>query len=210
MELVRPSVNYKTEYLEYINEVMLNNEIKKLGDAGLKENESLKVIEVSKRWEPTFSTDTSINNAVEWNRIQTRIFTDGEISSESEEILQKIDEYYIGRNKYPYDINALKTKNLCFRNHSYVITYVIAKQLMTVGNIRGWFDVVKDVIVYLENAKDRKALKNAKEAIREIEKCNKSVNYSSLFKMFLSQGKSLERFETEKVSKDVYCLRKIK
>ena len=40
MELVRPSVNYKTEYLEYINEVMLNNEIKKLGDAGLKENES--------------------------------------------------------------------------------------------------------------------------------------------------------------------------
>ncbi len=40
MELVRPNINYKDKYLEYINEVMINNEMKMLEDSGLKENES--------------------------------------------------------------------------------------------------------------------------------------------------------------------------
>lgn len=172
----------------------------------LKENNPLKVIEVTRRCKPR-----SLNlGVVEWKRIKMRVFTDGEIVCEDAEIIQNIDEYYIGKTKYPYDVNTLKTKNVYFKNHSYVITYVIAEELMKVGNIGGWFDVVKDVSVYLENSKDRKALKTAKQVICEIEKRNRSVDYSSVFTMFLSPRKSNESFERKKISENVYCLKKVK
>ena len=171
----------------------------------LKENEPLKVIEVSRRCKPR-----SLNlGVVEWKKIKMRIFTDGEIVCEDEVISQNIDEYYIGKTKYPYDVNILKTKNVYFKNHSYVITYVIAEELMKMGNIGGWFDVVKDVSVYLENSKDRKALKTAKQVICEIEKRNRSVDYSSsLLTMLASQSRSrgLEKLETEVLSDNVYSL----
>ena len=79
---------------------------------------------------------------------------------------------------------------------------------MTIGNIRGWFGVVKEVSIYLKNPKDKKALKCAKQAIREIENHNNNVDYSSLFGMLVSQGKGLQKFETEKISKNVYSLKK--
>ncbi len=40
MKLVRPNVNYKNEYFEYIEEVKKNNEQKKIGYAMLNENET--------------------------------------------------------------------------------------------------------------------------------------------------------------------------
>ena len=79
---------------------------------------------------------------------------------------------------------------------------------MKMGNIGDWFDVVKDVSVYLENSKDRKALKTAKQVICEIEKRNRSVDYSSVFTMFLSPRNSSESFERKKISENVYCLKK--
>ena len=79
---------------------------------------------------------------------------------------------------------------------------------MTVGNVHGWFDVIKEVSIYLQNPKDKKSLKCAKQAIREIANHNNSVDYSSLFGMLFSQGKELQKFETEKISKNVYSLKK--
>ena len=180
----------------------------------LKEQEPLEVIEVTKLiMFPEFPNPTTgkidrKTETVENKRIQMRIFTDGEIAKESEETTQKIKEYYIGKRKYQYDVDILKTKNIYFKNHSYVITYLIANELMTVGNVRGWFDVVKEVSIYLQNPKDKKALKCAKQAIREIANHNNSVDHSSLFGMLFPQEKELQKFETEKISKNVYSLKK--
>lgn len=181
----------------------------------LKENEPLEVIEITNHIVfPRFPNPTTGKRDIdsdivsEDKRIQMRIFTDGEIEKESEETSQNIDEYYIGKKKYQYDVDTLKTKKVYFKNHSYVITYLIANEFMTIGNARGWFDVVKEVSIYLKNPKDKKALKCAKQAIREIENHNNSVDYSSLFGMLFSQGKGLQKFETEKISKNVYSLKK--
>lgn len=178
----------------------------------LKENEPLEVIEVSRHVEsPTFgSKKESTPDRYEVKQIQMRIFTDGKIEKESEETSKKIEEYYIGKKKYQYAVDTLKSKNIFLRNHSYVITYLIANECMTVGNITGWFDVVKDVSIYLENPKDKKTVKTVKQAIRQIEKYNNSVNYSSLFGMLFSRGNGFAHFETEKISKNVYALRKMK
>lgn len=174
----------------------------------LKENEPLKVIEVLKHYEmPTFN-DKSLNAyLIEFNQIKMRIFTDGTIEKSSEEISENIEEYYIGKNKFQYDVDTLKTKDIFLKNHSYVIVYLIAREYMTMGKVRGWFDVIKDVTIYLENIKDRNALKTAKQVIKQIQKCNNSASYSSIFGMVGLQGKGLEQFESEKILKNVYSLK---
>lgn len=175
----------------------------------LKENEPLEVIEVSNHMSmPYFHTKEKKVKVIEHTQIQMRIFTDGEIEKESEETSERIKEYYIGKRKYPCYVDTLKTKNIFIKNHSYVITYLIAQEWMNVCNIRGWFDVVKDISVYLENSKDKQALKTAKQAIKQIQKHNNRVDYSSLFTMLSTRGGDIDKFETKRVSKNVYSLRK--
>ena len=180
----------------------------------LKEQEPLEVVEATKHMvipkvpNPTTGKIDMKPRSVENKKIQMIIFTDGEIAKESEEVTQNIDEFYIGKRKYQYDVDTLKTKNIYFKNHSYVITYLIANEFMTVGNVHGWFDVIKEVSIYLQNSKDKKALKSAKKAIREIANHNNNVDYSSLFGMLFSKGKEFQKFETEKISKNVYSLKK--
>ena len=176
----------------------------------LKEKEPLEVIEITKHTAfPKFS-NTNIEeknkefDIVEDKRIQMRIFTDGEIENQTEEEHQKIDEYYIGKEKYQHDVDTLKTKKIYFKNHSYVIVYLITNELMTVGSVYGWFKVIKDVSIYLENSKDRKSLKCAKRAIREIENHNKGIDYSSIFGMLCSQRKEFQKFSLEEISKNIY------
>lgn len=176
----------------------------------LRENESLKIIEVSIHIKkPTLYYEVNKNpGTVELKQIQMRVFTDGEIEKESEEISQNIEEYYIGKRKYRYAVDTLKTKNIYLKNYSYVITYLITKEFLTAGNIKGWHNVVKDISIYLQNPKDKKALKSAKQAIKTIENHNKIVAHSSLFGMLFSKDKGLEKFETKKISENIYSLRK--
>ena len=178
----------------------------------LKENEPLNIIEVSKQYHyPSFiARRPKGSDTYEEKKIKMKVFTDGEIEKQTEETSQNINEYYIGKKKYNYDVDVLKAKNLYFKNHSYVITYLIAAEHMTIGNITGWFDIVKEVSVYLENIKDKKALKEAKRVIKEINNLNSHTDYSSLFGMILSQPTKSEKFETEEISRNVYTLKRTK
>lgn len=160
----------------------------------LKENEPLKIIRVS--------------NQVFPDRIKTKIFTDGEIEKEGETTSININNYYIKGKKYRYGINQLHTKNIFLKNYSYVIIFTIAQEWRNFGNACGWFNFVKDVSIYLKDLNDKKALKNAKRAIKEFQNCNKRVNYTSPLIMFFSCGNGFETFETRKVSANIYALRK--
>ena len=129
----------------------------------LKENEPLKVTRVTYHFPawPDPSTGKVDKDAkpIEDERIKTIIFTDGEIEKQTKEASQSIDEYYIGKSKYHMTVDTLKTKNIYFKNYSYVITYLLAKEFMVKGSVAGWFDVIKDVSVHIENKKDIKALR---------------------------------------------------
>lgn len=85
----------------------------------LKENEPLKVIEVTKHltaW-PDPSTGKVDKDAkpIEDERIKTIIITDGEIEKQTEETSQSIDEFYIGKSKYQMTVDTLETKNIYFK-----------------------------------------------------------------------------------------------
>lgn len=115
----------------------------------LKENEPLKVTRVTYHFPawPDPSTGKVDKDAkpIEDERIKTIIFTDGEIEKQTEETFQSIDEFYIGKSKYHMTVDTLETKNIYFKNHSYVITYLLAKEFRAIHNGGGWFDVIKDV-----------------------------------------------------------------
>ena len=170
----------------------------------LKENEPLQVIEVSNHVTVPFRS-----KKIECDMIKMRVFTDGEISKESEEKKEEINEYYFGKKKYQCGVDTLKTKDIYFNNHNYVITYLIAQEWTKIGNVSGWFDIIKDVSIYMKNPKDRKTIKTVEQVIRQNKECNRSVNYSSLFAMLAGQRKGYETFEPKKISKNVYTLRKI-
>ena len=167
----------------------------------LKEDNPLTIIEV---------TDHVLSEYDEWERIYMRVFTDGEISKESEEKVESIDEYYFGKQKYKCSVDTLKSKNIYFKNHNYVITYLIAQEWTTVGNIHGWFDIIKDISIYMKNPKDRKTLKTVKQVIRQNEERIRSVDYSFLLAMLAGQRKGFETFEPEKISENVYNLKRVK
>ena len=173
----------------------------------LKENEPLKVIEVTKHLTVPTSPGKGNDEAkvIEDERIKTIIITDGEIEKQTEETSQSIDEFYIGKSKYQMTVDTLKTKNIYFKNHSYVITYLLAKEFMVKGHVRGWFDVIKDVSIYLENGKDKKALREAKRFIKQINECNDYTNYLSSWGLQLPQDEGLE-----KISKNAYTLKRTK
>ena len=178
----------------------------------LKENEPLKVIEVIKHLIIPASPGKidEETKVIEDERIKTIIFTDGEIEKQTEEASQSIDEYYIGKSKYHMTVDTLKIKNIYFKNHSYVITYLLAKEFMVKGSVGGWFDIIKDVSIHIENKKDIKALREAKKVIKEINNLNSHTDYSSLFGMILSQPTKSERFETKEISKNIYTLKRTK
>lgn len=126
--------------------------------------------------------------------------------TKTKETFHNINECYIGRTKYQGAVDTLRTKNLYFKNHSFVIVYLIAEECMTIGRGEGLFDVIKDISI----KKDKKALKSAKRIIKEIANLNKGIDYSSILGMFVSESKKSVEFETEEISKNVYSLKKTK
>jgi len=177
----------------------------------LKENEPLKIKKVIHHEEDSYPVDLfeeQTKEIIEEDMIQMKVFTDGEIIKEEEPIFETIDEYYIGNKKYKHDVDTLKTKNVYLNNYSYVIAYTIAKELQTNGNIKGWFNVIKDISIYLKDLKDKGALKKAKKAVKDINDYNNRVNYSSILNMISSQEKSLRNYETITLTENIYLLKK--
>lgn len=173
----------------------------------LKENEPLKVIEVTKHLTVPASPvkENEKSKVIEDKRIKTIIITDGEIEKQTEETTQDINEFYIGKSKYQMTVDTLETKNIYFKNHSYVVIYLLAKEFMVKGSVGGWLDVIKDVSIHLENKNDKKALREAKRFIKQINKCNDYTNYLSIWGLQLPEDEGLE-----KISKNAYTLKRTK
>ena len=146
----------------------------------------------------------------EWDvpKIETKIYTDGEIVEVEETQVEPITEYYIGNKKYTNNLSKKKTTKLHLRNHTYAVVYTLAEEFLTVGNIAGFFKVVKEVKVYVHNKKDTKALRKAKITMKMIADRNRSVDYSSLFTMLFKRNEEPKRMEYEEKIDNIYVLKK--
>ena len=70
-------------------------------------------------------------------RVYEVLFTDGDIDREGSQKLENIDEYYINGKKYPYSVSFLKSKDIYFKNYTYVIKITVAKKMDTIDGVSG-------------------------------------------------------------------------
>ena len=168
---------------------------------------SLELIEVSKkrRVPRIFNCPETEYNDV---KIETKIFTDGEVVKFGEPTEEVISEYYICGKKYTGSVDKLKKTRIFLKNYSYAVVYTLAEEYLTVGNIHGFFKVVQNVNIYLKNKKDITALRKARKTISMVKEHNNSVNYNSLFSMLCASDNSPKKIEYEKYNKNIYTLKK--
>lgn len=145
---------------------------------------------------------------IENTQIQNIIFTDGILKKEDYATETPIEEYKIRDKRYNYHVDTLKTKNVYLEDYSYVVKYTVAREFTRVGNIGGWFNVIRDVNIYLKNPKDKEALKKAKKTIKMIQYRLSQVDYSSIFNMIMYRDS--KEFQFEQARNNIYTLKRHK
>ena len=164
---------------------------KKIPNQTIKEldsTESLELLEVVKHLKvPNAPGKTGNNKIIEHIIGQTVMYTDGIIADISDKSVKDIEEYYIGETKYE-DVDTLKTRKVLLKNYTYVVVYTIVNEKRTIGNVSGYFDIIKNVTIYLKDINDVVALKNARDLIESIQVIGKKIDYSSLTNFVLSSN----------------------
>ena len=140
--------------------------------------------------------------------VKTRVFTDGEVIRQDEPKIEEIQEYFINGKKYTHKVDKKTTKTIYLKDYSYAIVYTTAREFVTVGSVRGFFFVTKDIEIYLRSKKDLTALRKAKKAIRKIEEGNASIDYKSVYTMMMTSNQNKRNMEFEQIKDNVYTLKK--
>ncbi len=175
----------------------------------LKENEPLDIATAIEYQVVPSAPGRKDSRIAEITKISTNVFTDGSIVKE-EENTYGFTGYYYDKQKTPHHFDNIKLKTIYFKDHSYVIVYLIREEYGKRGNVAGLFNVIADIRVYLKEPEDKKALKEVKTAIKEIERVNNSTNYTSVFTAMFGPQEKMQKFEPSEVSEGIYTLKRIK
>ena len=172
-----------------------------------KEDGSLELIEVSLRRKiPKILScpETEFDDV----KIETKIYTDGEVIKIGESEIENIDAFFINGKKYTHQVDKLKRTRVYLKDYSYAVVYTLGKEYMTVGNIHGRFKVIKNIEIYLKNKKDLTALRKARKTIQMVAEYNNSIDYSSIFSMLFSKKENPKKIEYQRELPDIYTLKK--
>jgi len=139
-------------------------------------------------------------------RVSTKLYTDGEIIEIHEEEPQNINEYFINGRKYDRSVDTLVKKQVHIKNARYILKVVVAEDVFHGQYFTGLFDIIKSTEIFLNDKKDKEALKNARKSIRSM---SKSIdNCKSVLETFLPQKDITVSYE--RINNNVYKLIKEK
>lgn len=174
----------------------------------LKENEALMMDNVSLHVDVPgiIGKDERKLSKIELDRVKMILFTDAKNVREDEVVTESIKQYVINEKNYDHDVDTLKTTQLYLDDYSYAIRYLITSEWTRYGNIGGWFDVIRDITIYLKDINDKKTLQEAKRMIKMIDEYSNKVNFSS-FRKYLSTSIVLDN-DFERVKENIYTLKR--
>jgi hypothetical protein len=140
----------------------------------LKEGEPLVIKEATDVLDRPLHDPNNIweNNCNSKTRIYTEIYTDGEIDNdvkiEGKQTKEQCYDYYFDNgNKYNQSIDTLLSKEVYFKNYSYIITYLISVEWETEGEYKNYIvHKEKERTIYIKDPSDRKALYEARKILR--------------------------------------------
>ena len=140
-------------------------------------------------------------------RVDMKVYTDGEIIQTIEGEPEPIKEYYIGKIKYNREVDTLVKKKVYIKNASYILVVTVAKYGTWIGeNGLGWFDFIQNAEIFLNNPKDKVALRKARETILEI---SGSPRYNSIFDALFNRSKTISDLNYKKIDNNVYQLKNV-
>lgn len=137
-------------------------------------------------------------------KIQTKIFTDGIIFKEEILPSESINEFLINKKSYK-EVDTLIKKRLYLKDYSYAIKIILVEEWKDIGNLHGWFNVIKNIEIYTKYKKDKDALKKIKKTINMIYENNSNVDYSSIWGVLFPNRTENKKIEYEK-KENVYTL----
>ena len=140
--------------------------------------------------------------------ISTKIFTDGEIKGITE---LDIKNFTLPKQLSNIETDVNEVKDLELVNHNYVIKVLTVMELLHYGKERrgcGFFEVVKEVEVYLKDKRDKETLKNIRKTLNLI--YGQRCDYSSIFEILLSKFNNGPNVLYEEKEKNIYQLVKTK
>ena len=146
---------------------------------------------------------------IEEVRVYSKIYTDGEIIEILNSEPKEIDEYKIGNFKYEYPVDTLIKQRIHIKNANYILAVTVAKENIRLGTTgRMWANVIKDSEIFLNNKKDKKALKNAKKTLMSIKgPANPQTTFEALFGNINQYDSGLKY---EPIKKHIFQLKKEK
>lgn len=113
--------------------------------------------------------------------IKTKIFTDGEIKDIKQ--LQSF-ELELPKNMKTIELDKIELNELELMDHKFVIRILTALEFQKRGKVYGWFDIVKDVDVYLRDKKDKDSIRKIKKTLELV--CS-NYEYTSIFDLLFSK-----------------------
>jgi len=152
---------------------------------------------------PVFGNNSDKKYEATCERIKMKLYTDGDFIKEEIAEPQSISGYYINEQKYDKSVDTLIQKRVYIKNASFIVRVTIAEEWLTAGKVTGWFDVIKNTEIFLNNKKDKNALK---EARKTIEMFTTKANFNSIFEILFPM--TTNRMEYEKINKHIYQLKK--
>lgn len=141
---------------------------------------------------------------VERDIVKTKIFTDGEIKGIAS-LDSSLSDLPINLSNMKIDKTELSELELL--NHNYVIRILTALEFQKRGSVYGWYDVIKDVEIYLRDKKDKDAIRKVKKTLELV--CS-NREYASIFELLLPQKPVQINISYNEEKEGIYQLRKTK
>ena len=111
--------------------------------------------------------------------IRTKILTDGQIKSVTD---LDSEEFILPKSLEDVESDVREAKDLELINHNYVIKILTQIESRNLNNRVAFFEVIKDIEVYIKDKNDKQTLKNIKKTLNLIygsnsRQNNKDVSY---------------------------------
>ena len=143
----------------------------------------------------------------EIKQLETRFVTDGEILNVCNRETLDIDNYTLDDGYIIEGIDYIRKKQIAFKN----CTYVISFDLVLKKNNKNDSDIHIDIInfnVYLKDVNDIELLNKVRKISKSIKKTYRKINSSISSYIKLSSIKTIDKYESENISENVYRIKK--
>lgn len=136
--------------------------------------------------------------------IKTKIFTDGKIKGIETLTNSKLE---LPKNMKTIELDKVEVNELELTDHKFIIKILTALEFQKRGKVFGWFDVIKDVEVYLRDRKDKDSIKKIKKTLELV--CS-NQEYTSIFEFLFSKNQTQTSVIYNQEKEGIYQLVKTK